>query len=117
MTHPRTISMFCSALLFMSAGLLQAQENGSGTTTNQRTYEVRGTVINSVTHEPIERALVSIAGETSSSQLTDNEGRFEFPNVPAGRSVLQARRPGFFGSVSGGDLYQPIAVGPTHTGH
>jgi len=107
MAHLRTISLLCSLLLLISSGSqLHAQENSS------RTYEVRGTVINSVTHEPIARALVTIAGETTSSQLTDNEGSFDFPNVPAGRSVLQARRPEFFGTGSGRDLYQPIAVGP-----
>jgi hypothetical protein len=84
---------------------------------NNQAYEVRGTVINSVTHEPIARALVTLAGETSSSQLTDNEGRFEFPDIPAGRSVLEAKRPGFFGASSGRDLYQPIAVGPSTTDH
>ena len=51
------------------------------------------------------------------SQLTDNEGRFEFPNIPAGRGMLQAKRPGFFGTGSGRDLYRPIAVGPSTTDH
>lgn len=110
--------MLCSVLLFTSPNLqLPAQEISTGANTNRQSYEVRGTVVNSVTHEPIARALVTIAGETSSSQLTDNEGRFEFPNIPPGRSVLQAKRPGFFGTGSGRDLYQPIAVGPNTPDH
>jgi len=96
-------------LLCFSHGLqFQAQENGA-----QRTYDVRGTVINGTTHEPLARALVTIAGqESSSSQLTDNEGRFEFPNVRAGGSTLVARRPGFFGSNFSRDLSVPVEIGP-----
>jgi Carboxypeptidase regulatory-like domain len=104
--YSRMSSLLCGALLFALPCLLLYAQGTS------QAYEVRGTVINSVTHEPIARVLVTLAGETSSSQLTDNEGHFEFPNTPAGRSVLQVKRPGFFGTSSGRDLYQPIAVGP-----
>src|SRR5262249_5381634 len=108
----RMISVLCSVLLFIPHALwLYAQENSG------KTYEVRGTVINSVTHEPIARTLVTIAGETPSSQLTDNEGRFEFPNIPTGASVLQARRPGFFSPGSSNDFSQPITVGPDNQDH
>lgn len=109
--HSRISLLLYGGLLFISH-CLQLHAQG-----NTQAYEVRGTVINSVTHEPIARALVTLAGETSSSQLTDNEGRFEFPDIPAGRSVLEAKRPGFFGASSGRDLYQPIAVGPSTTDH
>jgi Carboxypeptidase regulatory-like domain len=102
--------MLCAMLLLAFPSLrLHAQYENNGT--GQKNYEVRGTVVNSVTHEPIARALVTITEETSSSQLTDNQGRFEFPNVPTGRSVLQARRPGFFAPGSRGDVFLPIAVG------
>lgn len=73
--------------------------------------------MNSVTHEPIARALVSISGESPDAQLTDNEGRFDFQNALAGRCTLQARRPGFFGTASGRDLYMNIAVGPNSRDH
>lgn len=118
MTHQRTLSVL-ALLLFASPCLwLHAQDaNSSGADANQKTYEVRGTVLNSVTHDPIARALVTIAGETSSSQLTDNEGRFEFLNASAGRCVLQARRPGFFGTNSGRDSFLPIDVGPNAQDH
>jgi len=63
---------------------------------------IRGTVLNSVTHEPIGRALVSSPGNEFAT-LTDSEGHFEF-NVGCGEgsatrsacpSVLTARKPGF----------------------
>lgn len=77
---------------------------------------IRGVVVNSVTHEPIDRALVS-SPDHRFATLTDSEGRFEFavtkvdsasdsgsdPNRPgphrAGTSnrpyTLVARKPGF----------------------
>jgi hypothetical protein len=110
--HRSTLTL-CILFLALSASVwLRAQDDASNTTSQAQTYPVRGTVINSVTHEPVARALVTFAGESPSSMLTDSEGRFEFPNVPAGRSVLQARRPGFFARGSGQDMYQPISVGP-----
>lgn len=111
MAHLRITFVLCSALLFIPSGWGQVQDN------SRQSYEVRGTVLNSVTHEPIARALVTIAGETSNSQLTDNEGRFSFPNMPAGRSMLQARRPGFFGSGSARDVDLAIEVGPDSSDH
>ena len=90
MAHSLTIYVLCNVLLFTFPSLhLPAQEIDSGINTSQRAYDVRGTVINSVTHEPIARALVTIAGETSSSQLTDNEGRFVFRKVASGTRQLE----------------------------
>ncbi|HYK36775.1 carboxypeptidase-like regulatory domain-containing protein [Alloacidobacterium sp.] len=112
MAHSRTVSVLCAALLIIPASLPQAQE-----TSSPQTFDVRGTVLNSVTHEPIARVLVTLAGANSSSLLTDNEGRFDFANIPAGRSMLQARRPGFFALGSGRDLDLPIAVEPNVPDH
>lgn len=73
---------------------------------------IRGIVINSVTREPIARALVSSPGNRLAT-MTNSEGRFEFTlpradppseggsgsNAPPGRSIrsysLTARKPGF----------------------
>jgi hypothetical protein len=68
---------------------------------------LRGTVINSVTREPVARALVS-SPDNRFATLTDDQGRFEFqlpriesnPNIPTGgrafyNSQLMARKPGF----------------------
>ena len=72
---------------------------------NKNTGVVRGVVVNSVTHAPIARALVSSSDQRLAA-LTDSEGRFEFklPETPAGDSpenfanvstFFFARKPGF----------------------
>ena len=58
--------------------------------------EIKGTVINSVSGEPIRRAFVTLATMPPRSAFTDDEGHFVFPNVPSGSMMLAARRPGFF---------------------
>lgn len=67
---------------------------------------IRGTVVNSVTHEPIGRALV-LSQDNEFSMLTDNQGHFQFRfsgadcRTDVGRSpcpaTLMARKPGFLG--------------------
>lgn len=57
------------------------------------TYPVNGTVENSLTHQPIARALVEMR---SAAVLTDSEGRFTL-NLPAGVSGVTFRRPGYGG--------------------
>jgi hypothetical protein len=42
---------------------------------------IRGTVLNSITHEPVPRALVTLMGNVAA--LTDDQGRFESPSSPA----------------------------------
>jgi hypothetical protein len=57
------------------------------------TYPVRGVVENSITHQPIVRALVD-AEENGDSVLTDAEGRFEL-NLLEGDVSITVRRPGY----------------------
>jgi hypothetical protein len=71
---------------------------------NAQNESIHGTVINSVTHEPIGRALVS-SPDGRFATLTDSEGHFEFLSSAMCRSgnvgkpvcptVLQVRKPGF----------------------
>jgi len=80
---------------------------------NKQADSLRGTVVNSVTHEPIGRALV-YSSDTRFATMTDSEGRFEFTfaepeNKDRGESGsankisaqgrefpgLMARKPGF----------------------
>ena len=54
-------------------------------------YEVKGVVLNSMTHQPISRALVD--GQRDAI-LTDNDGRFEL-HLPEGGTQITVRRPGY----------------------
>jgi hypothetical protein len=89
--NPILIVALLTVALFIERS--QAQGPDADTTHNK----IRGTVINSVTHDPVGRALV-YSGDSRFATLTDNEGRFEFVE-PAGstgiRSLLTARKPGF----------------------
>jgi len=72
---------------------------------NVSRIDVRGTVINSVTGEPIPRALVTLGGREAHSLLTDNDGQFVFERVPLEGIYIQVRKPGFFER-------QPIFLSP-----
>ncbi len=67
-----------------------AQDSNSGSTPHM----VRGTVVNSVTGEPIYRALVQIGGQYAT--LTDHEGHFEFEGVTMPGIPPWAMKPGYF---------------------
>jgi Carboxypeptidase regulatory-like domain len=64
-----------------------------------RLCTISGVVLNSITGEPIPRALVQVSGGFPgvASALTDSEGRFELANVPESDVTILARKPGFFG--------------------
>ncbi len=84
-------SLFVVGCIFaaQSSGQVQEADNGQS--------NVHGTVINSVTHDPIGRALVS-SSDNRFATLTDGEGHFEFtfPAGSAGKLAwLTARKPGF----------------------
>lgn len=103
---PRKLFRAAALLLWCmyATGLL-----GQGPSTDNA-QTIRGTVVNSVTHDPVVRALVS-SPDNRFAQLTDNEGHFEFTipkadnNAPTSspfparpgtnNSWLTARKPGF----------------------
>ena len=76
---------------------------------------VHGQVRNALTGEPLPRTLVRIEGDASTGALTDGEGRFEIPGVPAGPQVFEVRKPGFYDRppmVGGAELES--RTGSTH---
>jgi hypothetical protein len=100
---PRVLAF---AGLFLAAILSGDQAAGQLTPT-EKGDSIHGTVVNSVTHAPIPRALVS-SPDNRFATMTDDEGRFEFtfpeaaagaddqPNLNPNRPVaLLARKPGF----------------------
>lgn len=62
----------------------------------QQTFTVRGTVVNSVTNEPVHGALVQFFAGRQRSQRTGPGGEFQFEDVPAGEFNVRAQKPGFF---------------------
>jgi hypothetical protein len=68
-----------SITLFSSSSRQLAAQNANHT---DSTEHIRGVVINSITHEPISRALV-LSADNSFATMTDDRGRFEFTFAPA----------------------------------
>lgn len=95
-----------TAVLAHSDGLVQAAQ-----ATDSSTYTLRGTVINSVTGDPIRRVLVQAGPYT---QLTDPQGRFEFSGLSAGQFAITVQKPGFFNPGEWAEGSQPtiVDVGP-----
>jgi hypothetical protein len=72
----------------------------------QEPHTMRGTVVNSVTGEPVYRALVQLGGQFAT--LTDHEGHFEFEGVAEATSAQWAMKPGYF-SEPGNQRYSASA--------
>jgi hypothetical protein len=62
-------------------------------------YRIAGKVVNAVTGEPVRRAIVAALAEADShaaaSAVTDGDGHFELPGLPAAKYQLTASRRGF----------------------
>src|SRR5579862_393885 len=86
-----------AAYLFLAAALVFAQSDDSESSGGPG-FTVGGVVVNSVTGDPVRRALVQITNLSGgpSSSFTDSEGKFQFTHVPVADVVLAARKPGFF---------------------
>ena len=80
---------------------------------SQNHYKLTGTVVNSVTGEPITRAVVRTNGPSPQQQVfTDGAGHFEINDVPEGQTMITAQRPGFLGIETSGHRPQMVTVGP-----
>src|SRR5579862_4571138 len=90
------------AVLLSAALPCLAQEDS----TEAGLYPVKGVVLNSVTHQPVARALVDTH---ESAVLTDNEGRFEF-SLPQGVVQMSVKRPGY--GARGRASNHTVRVGP-----
>jgi hypothetical protein len=78
----RTPNLLACAV-FLSLGLISPKQvsGQSPQAENEQTDIIRGTVVNSVTHEPIGRALV-FSTDNQFATMTDGQGRFEFILLP-----------------------------------
>ncbi len=99
------------------AGICAAQTgdvihySGPVTPTDKNRYTVTGNVSNSVTGEPVRRALVHIG---QFAVFTGADGGFQIDGVPGGQYSANAQRPGFFDPGQAGLSPSPpmISVGP-----
>lgn len=99
---PRVLLIF----LFLFPGLGAIAQS-----TSNNTDTIRGVVINSVTREPIGRALVS-SPDNRFAALTNSEGRFEFTltkDSSANAAGSDANQPGD-GGIQPGDYDRPYAL-------
>jgi Carboxypeptidase regulatory-like domain len=85
---PRTLMLLLALSPVPALGAQFAQGAAS--------YPIRGTVVNSVTGEPIRGALVQIFSNRQRSVLTGADGSFQFADVPTGTVNLNVQKPGFF---------------------
>lgn len=69
------------------------------------TYPVKGVVLDSVSHQPIARALVDASAD---AVLTDNDGHFLL-NLPPGEAQITLRRPGY--GARGRGISHAVRVG------
>ena len=70
---------------------------------------------NAVTGEPLPRALVQIEGDADTGTLTDGEGHFEIPNVPAGPQTIRIVKPGYRDRPYASEETGLQAEGPAHS--
>lgn len=81
--------LLLAATLWMSGGV-SAQQLG------EEKFTLRGRVVNAVTGEPINGALVELYSGARRAQFSTPEGAFEFVDLARGNYSLTARKPGYF---------------------
>ncbi len=69
--------------------------------------KLSGVVVNSVTGEPVPRALVNVFLGSQRATLTGSDGKFQFEGLVAGRTVVVAQKPGYFSEQEIGRTYNP----------
>ena len=67
-----------------------------GDSSDSTRYTLSGTVVNSVTNEPIRRAMVTLFSQWQIPAMTDSDGRFEFTDLPRSSATVTAQKPGYF---------------------
>ena len=81
-------------LIFAFVPTLVCPAQTASQATDKR-FKLEGTVINSVTGQPIPRALVQITATPARAMLTGPEGEFSFDNLREGPATVAVDKPGF----------------------
>jgi len=87
----------------------------AGTAAEKTLVTVHGEVRDSATGQPLPRALVRIEGDADTGTLTDGEGQFEIPGVPAGPQSIRVVKPGFHDRPYATEEVGYPAEGPAHS--
>lgn len=107
--HHRGFSLVLLLLLAASAACQDAPDAAP-----EAGYPVGGTILNSISGQPIPRALVVLNQQFAA--LTGSGGEFSFDNIPAGSYDLSVRRPGFEGfGHAGNDAFGGRGATPAPT--
>ena len=84
-----------SGVLLFTCLLLVIPARGQEPTEAGARFTLRGSVVNSVTGEPVRKALVEIGGPQSKRAFTGPDGQFQMEGLAGGNFTIAARRPGF----------------------
>lgn len=89
-------------------------QSAPGSQDSEADYKLAGSVVNSVTGEPVRRAVVQLFAGSERLAFTDANGQFEFDNLVAGRAALRVRKPGFLEEHEAGQGAGPqtAKIGP-----
>jgi Carboxypeptidase regulatory-like domain len=107
-----------TCLLLLSVAMSAQTAPPTATAKSAATYSINGTVVSSVTNQPLDGVKVNIyAGdnnEFSRQVVTAADGRFSFTAIPAGKYSLMGSARGYRsqGFHQHGDFFIGIAVGP-----
>ena len=72
---------------------------------------LRGSVMDSVSAQPVPHALVRLSAPSPRAVLTDFEGKFQFEGLPAGSVTLEVEKPGYvLRETMGPHLSLPVSV-------
>jgi len=86
------------AFTLTSQGFAQAAD-GPDTESSPKTeagnFSLSGTVVNSLTGEPVRRALVQVSDTNGAAAVTDNTGHFQLSGLREGRAFVTIMKPGF----------------------
>jgi len=101
------------AMLILMFAIAAAPQGLPQNSDSNKTYQVTGTVVNSVTGRPIPRALVNLY-KTRGAVLTGPQGEFSFDDVPPGPAEIVVRKPGYFSPEPQGQVYPPLGASLTY---
>jgi Carboxypeptidase regulatory-like domain len=109
------VRFFSTAARAQSPDTIQVYSRPSTTATpaSVEKFTLTGTVVDSVTGEPIRKALVQLYTGQRRMTFSGDDGRFQLEGIPAGSYSVSAQKPGYFSQQ---ELLRsgtpPVEVGP-----